>query len=108
VPDKVAGDPLEKIARKVLGHRLAQLVKICANRIALLAYKSIYAPKESFYWRINGSRGNGLVSEVEISNEIKRRRTFAIISHPDNSVADKPGQHATKKRKYPMIYEEYC
>src|SRR6202008_2256908 len=26
---------------------------------------------------------NGWVAEVEISNEIKRRRTFAIISHPD-------------------------
>jgi hypothetical protein len=45
---------------------------------------------------------------VEISNDIKRRRTFAIISHPDNSVADKPGQHATEKPKSPMIYEECC
>src|SRR6202008_584920 len=26
---------------------------------------------------------NWLVTEAEISNEIKRRRTFAIISHPD-------------------------
>jgi len=42
----------------------------------------------------------------EISNEIKRRRTFAIISHPDNSVGDKSGQHATEKLKYSMIYEK--
>jgi hypothetical protein len=41
-----------------------------------------------------------------LAEEIGKRRTFAIISHPHDSVADKPGQHATKKTKYPMIYGE--
>jgi hypothetical protein len=44
----------------------------------------------------------------DLAENIAKRRTFAIISHPDNSVADKPGQHATKKPKYPMIYGECC
>jgi peptide subunit release factor RF-3 len=32
----------------------------------------------------------------ELAREIARRRTFAIISHPANPLADKPRQHATK------------
>ncbi len=32
----------------------------------------------------------------ELAREIARRRTFAIISHPANPLADKPRQRATK------------
>ena len=39
----------------------------------------------------------------EISNEIKRRRTFAIISHPYKLVADKSYQHATISAENTMI-----
>jgi len=39
----------------------------------------------------------------DLAENIAKRRTFAIISHPDKVLADKPGQKATTKLKNSII-----
>jgi hypothetical protein len=43
------------------------------------------------------TEGSQIMLNGSLAEEISKRRTFAIISHPANFDADKPRQHATKK-----------
>ena len=61
-------------------------MKVALAVRAVISLKALKKSKNVMGVNLGGKRGSGGMSDSNFLNEINKRRTFAIISHPDLSL----------------------
>ena len=84
-------------------------MKVALAVRAVISLKALKKSKNVMGVNLGGKRGSGGMSDSNLSNEINKRRTFAIISHPDDAAGYAefleqryPGQGAEIALHYPF------